>query len=179
MIIGAGDNPGDPASSCTPHEVVVQNTNHRGGPQMYHSCGAKDGRYESLDTNLGSFDFDLQPPNQCRYSSGMTDPSCFRYVANEWLTFQVRVKVGTWYNNDGNYRRDSEVELWVAREGQPSQLVLQRLDYDLTRGGSNDLYGKVWLLPYNTNKSTSEQHPDGFTWYDELIISRDRIADPQ
>ena len=39
-------------------------------------------------------------------------------------------------------------------------------------------YGQVWLLPYNTGKDASVAHPETYTWYDDLIISRQRIADP-
>jgi hypothetical protein len=39
-------------------------------------------------------------------------------------------------------------------------------------------FGKIWLLPYHTNKSPAQVHPTAFTWYDELIISRTKIADP-
>ena len=40
-------------------------------------------------------------------------------------------------------------------------------------------FGKIWLLPYDTGKDPSQSHPTAFTWYDELIISRTQIADPQ
>jgi len=52
--------------------------------------------------------------------------------------------------------------------------------YNLTAGspGAAQKYGKVWLLPYNTSKSSSVTNPISHTWYDELIISRNKIADP-
>jgi hypothetical protein len=48
-ITGEGDRPGFTANSCTQLEMVVQNTYLRGIPQMYHSCGEKDGQYEPLE----------------------------------------------------------------------------------------------------------------------------------
>jgi hypothetical protein len=33
-------------------------------------------------------------------------------------------KIGTWYKNDGIYHGDSTIQLWVAREHQPSKLVV-------------------------------------------------------
>jgi hypothetical protein len=53
--------------------------------------------------------------------------------------------------------------------------------YNLSAGSpsENQKYGKVWLLNYNTGKSSSQAHPTGYVWYDELIISRQRIADPK
>jgi len=33
-------------------------------------------------------------------------------------------------------------------------------------------------LPYNTGKDASQAHPTAYTWYDELIVSKQRIPDP-
>lgn len=169
IIIGEGDRPGHTAYSCTQLELVVNNPYHRGFPSMYHSCGGKDGRYEGLGGG-GSF------------------------YPDEWMAFQVHVKIGTWYKNDRNYHGDSEVQLWVAREGRPSDLAVDwntdpvtifglRIPgtgngFDLANNNPKAKYGKLWLLPYNTHKDPSETHPTAYTWYDELIVSKKRIPDP-
>jgi len=155
VIIGQGDRPGIIAYSCTPIELVVQNTYQRGYPQMYHSCGAKDGHYEEFER-----------------------VSPIKYRAEEWMTFQVHIKIGTWYKNDGNYNRDSTVELWVAREGYQSQLAIRNKYYDLASEDPTAGYGKIWLLPYHTGKNHKQNHPIAYTWYDDLIISTNRIPDP-
>ena len=197
IILGEGDRPGSNAFSCTELEVVVTNQSQRGFPQMYHSCGVKDGQYENIIKTVGSFDYDLQPSSNCLYSqrSNPQDPPCFLYYPDEWMTFQVHVKIGTWYKNDKNYCTSSSrqsaaqsrgissacstIELWVAREGQPSRRVIHVTDYDLVNVSSNAMkYGALWLLPYNTRKSSAQNHPTAYTWYDDLIISRARIADP-
>jgi hypothetical protein len=102
------------------------------------------------------------------------------------MTFQVRVKIGTWYANNHVYRHDSVVQLWVAPEGEASKLVIDfRPDspqggYDLANERPDRAkYGKIWLLPYNTNKSPSQVHATAYTWYDDLIISTHRIPDPK
>ncbi len=159
-IIGEGDRPdyapdGKVIWSCTQLELTVQNTYLRGYPQMYHSCGAKDEHYEPLP-----------------------DYRAADYEPDQWMTFQVRVKIGTWYKNDRNYHGDSIVELWVAREGQPSRRVVVAEDYDIANTKSGAKYGKLWLLPYHTGKDPSQDHPVGYTWYDEVIISRAPIPDP-
>ncbi len=153
VIIGEGSRPGVHARSCTQLELVVNNK--QGSPAMYHSCRGKDGRSEAIP-GRGSVPF----------------------VADEWMTFQVRVKIGTWYQNDRRYRNDSIVELWVARAGEPSRRVVSQT-YDLANTDPDTRYGKVWLLPYLTAKRATQEHPDAFTWYDELIISTSRIADPE
>lgn len=155
VIIGEGDRPGNIAYSCTPIEIVIQNTYQRGFPQAYHSCGAKDGHYEPLEP--------VYP---------------IRYRPDEWMTFQVHIKIGTWYKNDGDYKRDSTIELWVAREGYQSQLAIKRKYYDLANENPAAAYGKIWLLPYHTGKNHEQRHPPAHTWYDDLIISTVRIADP-
>jgi hypothetical protein len=199
-IIGEGDNPGCTpsnsltkpnggfcASSCTQLEIVTQNTYHRGISQMYHSCGVKDGMFESLDVvNGGGIhpQYATSSLTNCRYPGPYTTANCLLYKADQWMTFQVRVKIGTWYTNNGVYRRDSAIHLWIAEEGQASRLALERdpgkgTGYDLVNlSPSITKYGKVWLLPYNTNKNPSVTNPVAYTWYDELIISRNPIADP-
>lgn len=186
VIIGEGDRPGFVANSCTQLEIVVQNTEQRGFPQMYHSCGGKDGNYEPLQRwNEALNDIMLQQGDvTCTYRD-QKKPPCFAYVANEWMTFQVHVKIGTWYQNNRVYRHDSIVQLWVAREGKPSKLVIDfrpkslQGGYDLANDQPGTAkYGKIWLLPYNTNKSPTQVHPTGYTWYDELVISKAKIADP-
>jgi hypothetical protein len=94
------------------------------------------------------------------------------------MTFQIHVKIGTWYKGDRRYRSDSTVELWVAAEGKASRSVFRRTGYDLANDNPSARYGKVWLLPYNTGKSSAQSHPVAYTWYDDLIISRLRIAEP-
>ena len=71
---------------------------------------------------------------------------------------------------------NSTVELWLGREGQPSELAIG--------GGARNLevntdplqkYGQIWLLPY----SGSDIYPQGGTvWYDELMISTSKLPDP-
>ena len=199
-IIGAGDKPGCTAatsanglcsSSCTALETVVQNTFQRGFAQMYNSCtgSTSHGAFNPFEEPFNGFDFKLQnarPSPFCLYSQGQTNPpsffppagNCIGYFPNEWMTFQVKIKTGPRVNDEWV---NSFVTLWIAREGQLSQMALNWGPYNLTAGqlADNLKYGKVWLLPYDTGKSSAQVHPTGFTWYDELIISRTQIADPQ
>ncbi len=205
VIIGEGDSPGKITSSCTSMELVVQNSSQQGFPQMYHSCGHKDGQYQGLEIPLqpiGS-DWALQSGDVtgCNWTlkwSNTEQPwnkrfvppygPCVGYKPNEWMTFQVHVHIGTWYRNDQNYHQDSTVELWVGSEGQPSVKVMEKTQYDLVNcppgdtacyADANVKYGKIWLLPYHTSKGVEQNHLPGVTWYDDLIISRAKIADPQ
>ncbi len=184
------DSGGHCASSCTELETVVQNTQQRGFPQMYNSCSGSSshGAYDPFEEAFGGYDFKLQnarPDPYCLYSQGQTSPetflppdgNCFGFFSDEWMTFQVEVKTGP---RQGDEFKGSQVRLWVAREGSPSELVIDWGPYNLTAGdpAKNLRYGKVWLLPYHTGKSASQVHPTGYTWYDELIVSTQRIEDP-
>jgi hypothetical protein len=184
VIIGTGDKPGKPYSSCTTLEIVVQNTYQRGFAQMYHSCtgSSSHGAYDGFQEHFGPADFKLQNArSSCLYShakAGSSKSSCFGYFPNEWMTFQVHVKTGPRVKDEFV---KSYVQLWIAREGQPSQLVINWGPYNLSAGDPSEdpQYGKIWLLPYHTHKNPSQTTPVGFTWYDELIISRQRIPDPR
>ncbi|HUL65317.1 MAG TPA: hypothetical protein VLW55_11940, partial [Burkholderiaceae bacterium] len=103
--------------------------------------------------------------------------NCVGYVANEWFTFQVRIKTGP---RVGNEWVNSYVTLWIAREGKASEMVINWGPYNLSAGdpAEDQKYGKVWLLPYHTGKDASVTNPVAYTWYDELVISRNIIADP-
>jgi hypothetical protein len=199
VIIGTASRAGATAYSCTDLEVVTVNSYYRGFPEMYHSCGVKDGQYEGLEEPSPPSDYFLENGIRnpgCMYHSHASPP-CHGYKADQFMTFQVHVRIGTWYKNDHVYHHDSTVQLWVADEGQPSQLVIDfsphdpscasqqvseppcQTGYDLANPDpANEKYGKVWLLPYNTNKDPKPTYPVAYTWYDELVISRSRIADP-
>ena len=80
---------------------------------------------------------------------------------------------------------NSRFRLWAAREGHPSVLLVDwkpgiRSYFPLAAGplAENQRFGKVWLLPYMTYKDPTQIHDLAQTWYDELIISTQRIADP-
>jgi len=188
VIIGTGDKPGGTLfASCTSLETVVQNTFQRGFPQMYNSCSGSSSHraFDSFEEPFGAIDFKLQngrPSPYCLYSqSGANrfppNGNCFGYFPDEWMTFQIRIKTGPRVNDEWT---NSFVTLWIARENQGSELVINWGPYKLTAGSAaeDQKFGKVWFLPYNTNKGSSQVHPTGFTWYDELIISRTQIADP-
>lgn len=187
IIVGTGDQPGTTYSSCTSLELPLFNYGQNGFPVMYNSCSGSSshGPYDGFYESLPPYDFKLQnarPAPGCLYSQKNTSyfPStgnCFGYFPNEWMTFQMRVKLGT---RVGDEFKGSYITLWMAREGKPSELVIQWGPYNLTAGSlaDNQRYGKVWLLPYNTGKSAATSYPTAYTWYDELIISKNKIADP-
>lgn len=184
IIIGPGDPGFRELPSCSEPEIVVQNTYQRGFPQMYHSCGT----FRPFEQKLPDGDLLLQnaaPEPHCLYREREDPQRCFRYVPDEWMTFQIHVKlgprgVGTSSLEGPDIRGfvDSTVRMWAAREGQPSVLI-HNWEGLVLRETEGLNYGKVWLLPYQTDKDPSQVHPDAYTWYDELIVSKSRIDDPR
>ena len=210
VLIGEGDYAGfqfgdaGEVGSCSTLEVVLTNTNQTGFPQMYHSCGTYWPYTEFLDPyyfklqnaidagpNVTPIEnrfvlYPFEPANSTQLRAGSP---AFPYYPNEWMTFQVRISPGPLgasedplVGGSASGFINSTVEMWVAREGQPSVkthsfsgVVLRR---DSGASPSDEKYGKIWLTPYHTNKDSSHSHAVGYTWYDEMIISRQRIADP-
>ncbi len=230
VILGEGDTASFLSYSCSDLETVVENSNQFEIPRMYHSCGQKLDEYDPLEVNTGRTDSQgngiFSPQNaaggylNCTFTVTInvpTIPPCVPYVANQWMTFQLHIQVGTWYpggvSSSGGppapFKHDSTIQLWVAQEGQPSQLVMDfhpgatsaacdasqqdipscQTGYDLvnpTAYGQPDAngnmirekFGKIWLLPYQTNLNCPSCSAAN-TWYDELIISYSQIADPK
>ena len=175
IIIGAGDTPGNIEYSCSEQETVIQQDKrlpNGGFPNMYHSCG----RFDTLEFHDGTqVRMQHQGPPYCYYPDD-PDGGCFKYRADQWLTFQVHIKIVSWN------QKNSTFQAWAAYEGQSSVKIFDTdIAGAITYYRNNDpdaFFGKVWLTPYNTNKSSSEAHPTAYTWYDDLIISRARIPDP-
>lgn len=189
-IIGTGDQPGcitaggDPPqycpTSCTPLEVVMtQDWPRFGGPKGYYSCGLFD-NFGDWSGGPGVIRMQHQGPPFCTYQD-VTHVGCFQYVANEWMTFQVHVKIGTWGTSS------SRLQMWAAREGQPSVLINDSADnapggYTLNNffaDRTHVVYGKIWFTPFQTHKDPDRRNPQTYTWYDDLIISRLRVGDPK
>ena len=193
IIVGTGDQPGTVGgsptvfSSCSSLELPLFNYQQKGLPVMYNSCSgaSSHGPYDGFYEQFGAYDFKIQNGRTgagCLYSmksTGYFAPSgnCFGYVANEWMTFQMQVTLGP---RVGDAFQGSYITLWGAREGKASELIIKWGPYNLTAGtaSAKEKYGKVWLLPYNTGKDSSATNPIAYTWYDELIVSTKKIADP-
>lgn len=185
-IVTLGDLPGcnvNNASLCrssNPNtaKIVFEDSKRLHYPMLY-GPGTGDDPYQDLVTGqLGFQDFrpqNARPSPGCwNYWYNTPSPgSCFRYAANEWMTFSLHVHLG---NLSGGFWVNSLVEMRMGREGQPTEAVVS-INHDIATNGEK--FGKIWLLPYMTGKTSADKtSPTAFTWYDELIISSLPIADP-
>ncbi len=182
-IIGTGSTAGTPQSSCSNLEFVTQNTNTKSVPQWYQNCG----RYEPLTvgpvaSQYATYDFELQnalpvSPGCWNYAPDLAHRvpplgNCIPYAVDEWMTFQVHIHPGPL---SGGYFTNSHMDVWIAREGQTSVQVLNFGPYNIGPIGNTEKYGQIWFLTY----SGGGIYPvTSSTWYDDLIISRNKIADP-
>jgi hypothetical protein len=186
-IIGTGDSPQlrAPTDSCTALEVVLVET-PSGIIAGYHSCGWYDGHQAGVRCARGTSNcfFDIQPRRGADpYNQGCLNttggPQCVRWPADEWVTVTQQITVGKWADKVNDPARSSNIRVWIQHEGQAPELVI---DYDrnLRRPEQPFMkYGKIWLLPYMTNKDPKEENPEADMWFDELIVSRGPIAPAQ
>jgi hypothetical protein len=195
MDISLGDLPscvpGDSSTcptSCPSQgfEFVIQNNQQYGIPSVYANCNST--------ANFVPLASPTSPPGgsnlqnmvaKCTDASPLT--TCVPFVANEWMTFQVMLQVGTW----GTF--SSPVKVWFAREGAASTLIIDcesgvtpscTRDFAAASNGwsfansdpANFKMGKIYLHPYQTglSKSLASATID----YDELILSTTLIPDP-
>jgi hypothetical protein len=194
-IITTGDQTSKLYASCEAIGNVITSYGHKRFTQIYNSCSGSGSHsaYAGLVENVGSppYDFKIQNATvpDCLYTQNkgtqtIPGPGCFAWGADEWMTFEVRTKLGP-RNSKTNDFDASEVQLWAAREGGDPVLVIDWRPgipgyFPLAAGplAENQRFGKVWLLPYMTSKEPAQVHPLAQTWYDELIISRNAIAFP-
>ncbi len=189
-IITTGDVPGRTFNSCTELELVLTSYSMHKLPELYQACGWSIPLIDSIDGGNTHRLQNAMPMPYCTTTQanalGPTGvpPSCFGWVANEWMTFQVGVKLGAkQYAPLGGGTAlkwvGSRVRLWGAREGKPSVLLVD-MPWDIIAGttADNQKYGKIFFGPYMTNKDATQAHALLQTWYDEFIVSRTPIADP-
>jgi hypothetical protein len=195
MDISAGDKPtcslaGATSAlcptTCWDFETVIQNTNQHVLPQIYTNCA---GPYPYFGLYGSTTNITVQNVVKCLYPD-YDDPPCVKFHADEWMTFQVHIHVGTWNT------WSSTLQMWSAREGGASVLIIDcsstatdkcinGLNGDAANGwylynsDTSYKFGKIWLVPYHTSRSASFTYTDEYTWIDDLVLSTQPIADPQ
>lgn len=191
-LVGSGDTASTTYYTCTDTVIVQEMTNYYGFSQMYDGCNSASTSHSQFDYFYQTFGSTKKAQNgmpspYCllsQYPNNFFPPNgnCFQLVANQWMTFETHVTVGPRgaAGVAGGGANDefvnSYVELWIALPGQPATRAINWGPYNLTAGSSasNQKFGKVFLLPYNTSKA-----PDNssilYTWYDSLVISSQSI----
>jgi hypothetical protein len=185
-------------TTCVDNEKVVNRNQCFPFVKIYHSCGLKDGNYEGLFPSV-SGDFLYQNSVGGTYNqANLADYSKFvQYHEGEWMTYTLHVKAGKDYGRVGqtaNYRHDSTLELWIARENQPSVLAISIPDYDLVQHDLSSSHlccgsaawwiahnviakdGQLIWIPYHTGRLNANTTTN--TWWRNVIVSTRRPPDP-
>jgi len=151
------------ATACNKKDFVLQNAIERDASGR--GCDADRRRYGGLMSY-----YIQKPPG---YQPGRPDPLTggFIYYPDEWLTFQIRVRIGTYGQSD------HEVQVWAAREADSEFTLLH--DYSNRQLGMGPLHDTLWLLPYNTRRRPDPDREDTYTLYDEVVVSTEFIPAPQ
>jgi hypothetical protein len=190
-LVSAGDinyTVGGVAGSCKEIEVCVESypmslTLPSGTPVQfpiaYHRCPSEGGTINLTESHPTEFLLlqNMRPAPYCSYNNmvgaeGIAPPgsNCFVYVADEWMTFQVGITIGP--TRVGNQVPNSRIRVWGQREGQAS-VPLVDVTLSLTFYPDSPGYGKFWITTRNPQARNTMMQ----TWYSELIISTQRIAD--
>jgi hypothetical protein len=133
---------------------------------------------------------------------------CVEYAADQWITYMLYMKMGAEGTAVSSVHKgeqpgyvDSTYELYVALPGRDFELLHRQTGLVIPKGqyyiggdpgvrtsyksgwGPGDAhpqakYGKVWLLSYINFKDPQEAVSKASTWFDEIIVSRCRIAAP-
>jgi hypothetical protein len=172
QIIWYGNAPHGSSSSTV--EVTQNNGGQRGFPQMYGQQGHDP--YGEQDVNGCTYakatsqggsgtGYDSRP----NYSAPL-NPACVHFEPNRWMEFTGRIEVRGAANAP-----ESRVQLWVD-----GQLVIDygkaKINWDDATGGDGDGLGSFEITPFHTDKDETQNHPEGTTWYDDLIVSTQPIA---
>jgi hypothetical protein len=177
-------------------------------PTGYHSCGDKDNNYEDIFADISAGTSSQDNWNRSNTSSGGCNypgfSDCKFYVANTWMTFQIHIRPSTWYANNHVYHQNGIFQMWACTTEPPGTacpLIIdtQRSDFALHHLGSSTAptgpgydyinsangvdpvakYGKIYLLPYQTGLTGNIGSNQAIWWYDDLIVSSQKIPDPK
>ncbi len=172
--------------SCGGIEITTNYRNYTSPtdkvPNFYTDCGQHG---FGTDPATGKYKYSGAPPitqQQGDYNGLCNYPDwsrCWKYSANEWITFYYHFKIGTWNVNN------SRAEVWVSRPSSKNGAYEKIIDIpDMIFTCNNDCsatssegYNNITLTPYMTALSTPAP-VDAYVWYDELIISTQPIAAP-
>lgn len=190
-IYSEGDSPTVQAGNCsnTPTDFVLDSDRFT-LPWIYENCGGDSstnllflhdqfaGVQLSAPSAPGGGNFWDQPASGCPHYTGRgtsaSDPTCWNFVPDEFATYQVHIKPGTWGT------ASSVIDVWACHPFQPCVTITNAADIAMNDKPANssvtDKFGKVTLLPYATG-ATWQNTAD--VYYDDLIISNRRLPDPE
>jgi hypothetical protein len=163
-IVGKGDILGLQSGALAAPNVQIGDYSYRGLPQLALAGGVP------IQPAAPGGDVFFQNVTGC---ADPEDAACVRYHADQWMTFQIGLGIGHWG------APDSRVRSWVGLEGQPSILIVDVMTaLELDNAEPDQKIGKVWFRYDAPSRPPGIQNPTSSFWVDDLVISRQFIADP-
>lgn len=174
--------------TCAMEEITVSDLRGSGAPTMYGECGGTvfatylDGRTPDPKSNtpyLIQQGF-TDPPPTAGYACHNYDPKpgppytgqCFYFQADTWFTLYWKIHVGDWG------QPNSSVEGYIGTTGGQLRKFINAINWTLNSNNPRDSgFDSVTLTQFMTN-ATAAEHPTAYVWYDDLIVSKERIPPP-
>jgi hypothetical protein len=156
------------STTCGQVELTTAQYHSMGIPIMYTDCGSK-----ALYWDTGQPPLLLEQGDYNCVFEHVDQKNCFHYQADQWITFYYQVSVGRWG------KPESTINAWAALEGQRFRQWVKMSHFILKNDHPGNDYDTLTLLAYMTNKDMKINHPTAYTWFDELIVSKEPIALPK
>ena len=162
--------------SCASLEATIQNASFHNFGLLYTDCGGNNVQYGIGGGDVINQYSNVYPPGSdgtiyCRYLLFDSPANkCFFYRANEWMTFKLRITIGTFG------AANSTLQAWAGYEGGAQQMYVNRTGYTINTDGGVG-FDVINLTPYNS-LDAGNAHVTAYTWYDDLIISTQDMGDP-
>jgi hypothetical protein len=170
------------SKTCGSVELTSIDYYQTGSPIMYTDCGGRGlftNPWPNLTWNNSTPPYLTQQGDtsttgyNCPYGN-ITNPDCFFFTTNTWMTFYWKITVGAWGTPT------STIQAWVSPgPGQPLNEWVNLSNFTLNYDTLGEDYNSVELLNYMTGKDASLNHPVAYSWYDEVIVSTQAIAAPK
>ena len=157
------------SSTCAKVELTTAQYHHAGIPIMYTDCGDR----ALYRDNRGQQPLLLEQGDYNCVFGHINQEDCFHYPADQWVTFYYEVSIGRWG------KPESTINAWTALDGQLYKQWIKISHFILKNNHPGSDYDTVTLLAYMTNKDSKISHRNAYTWYDELIVSKNPIAPPK
>lgn len=192
--------------TCAQKEITTVNNNNKGYPTFYTACGQSAGSQVKLTgaftgdflneagdncltayapaaaTNSNGVSVGTVTCNapvdtgfNCHFQAGNNNSkSCATYPAGVWVTYYYKIQLGAFGTST------TTIQAWRALPGQPYQMWGNVFNYAIFQDpASSHGFNLIDLLNYYTNRCSSCVFgSDGFTNYDELLVSSTPIPVP-
>ncbi len=170
----------NPDSTCQSVGIVIQNEWWRGMPTGFVNCGAQS--LQPINTGPTSADQLEQGDYNCTYGAPgpYTLPNCFQFMANQWMTFEMKVVINNW-DPSGTLpgSGSNTIQVWGAYEGQPLKKFIDLTNFPINfQNSAGDVFSKFILYDYDTNRTTTNSYPVANCWYSEVVVSTQPILAP-